>query len=112
MESTEYAVIGAGLAGASTAWHLAARGHEVAVLERSTPANDAGSSHGSARIFRYAYPDQFYTRLVQRSEDGWAELARLGGRQLITTPGPSTTVPSASRRHSLRSSRRAGSSTS
>ncbi|MGT2462201.1 FAD-dependent oxidoreductase [Sinomonas atrocyanea] len=87
MESTEYAVIGAGLAGASTAWHLAARGHEVTVLERSTPANDAGSSHGSARIFRYAYEDGFYTRLLQRSEEGWAELARLSGRELITATG-------------------------
>lgn len=87
MESTEYAVIGAGLAGASTAWHLAARGHEVTVLERSTPANDAGSSHGSARIFRYAYEDEFYTRLLQRSEDGWAELARLSGRELIVPTG-------------------------
>lgn len=87
MESTEYAVIGAGLAGASTAWHLAARGHEVTVLERSTPANDAGSSHGSARIFRYAYEDEFYTRLLRRSEAGWAELARLSGRQLITATG-------------------------
>lgn len=87
MESTEYAIIGAGLAGASTAWHLAARGHEVTVLERSTPANDQGSSHGSARIFRYAYEDGFYTRLVQRSEGGWAELSRLCGRQLITPTG-------------------------
>ncbi|GAB2745536.1 FAD-dependent oxidoreductase [Sinomonas soli] len=87
MESTDYAVIGAGLAGASTAWHLAARGHQVTILERTTPANELGSSHGSARIFRYAYEDEFYTRLLQRSEDGWAELARLSGRELITTTG-------------------------
>ncbi|MDR6620280.1 FAD-dependent oxidoreductase [Sinomonas atrocyanea] len=87
MESTDYAVIGAGLAGASTAWHLAARGHQVTLLERTTPANELGSSHGSARIFRYAYEDEFYTRLLQRSEDGWAELARLSGRELITATG-------------------------
>src|SRR5437016_347347 len=87
MESAVYAVIGAGLAGAATAWHLARQGHEVAILERSTPANHDGSSHGSARIFRYAYPDEFYTGLVQESKAGWDELERLSGKQLITPTG-------------------------
>ncbi|MGO4587669.1 FAD-dependent oxidoreductase [Paenarthrobacter sp. 2TAF44] len=87
MESIEYVVVGAGLSGAATAWQLAARGHEVALLERSTPANDAGSSHGSARIFRYAYPGDFYTGLVKEAKAGWDELALLSGKQLITPTG-------------------------
>jgi sarcosine oxidase len=87
MESFEYVVVGAGLSGAAAAWQLAARGHEVALLERTTPANDAGSSHGSARIFRYAYPDVFYTGLVKEAKAGWDELARLSGKQLITPTG-------------------------
>lgn len=87
MESIEYVVVGAGLSGAATAWQLAARGHDVALLERSTPANDAGSSHGSARIFRYAYPGEFYTGLVKEAKAGWDELARLSGKQLITPTG-------------------------
>ncbi|MDR6637006.1 FAD-dependent oxidoreductase [Paenarthrobacter nitroguajacolicus] len=87
MESFEYVVVGAGLAGAATAWQLAARGHDVALLERTTPANNAGSSHGSARIFRYAYPDAFYTGLVLQAKNGWDELARLSGKQFITPTG-------------------------
>ena len=87
MDSIEYAVVGAGLSGAATAWHLAARGHGVALLERTTPANDAGSSHGSSRIFRYAYPEEFYTGLVQEAKAGWDELARLSGKRLITPTG-------------------------
>jgi sarcosine oxidase len=87
MDSSEYVIIGAGLAGAATAWHLASRGHDVAILERSVPANGAGSSHGSARIFRYAYPDEFYTRLVQESKKGWDELSRLTGKELISPSG-------------------------
>jgi sarcosine oxidase len=75
------------LSGAATAWQLAARGHQVALLERTTPANDAGSSHGSARIFRYAYPDVFYTGLVLEAKAGWDELARVSGKQLITPTG-------------------------
>jgi sarcosine oxidase len=87
MTASQYVVVGAGLAGAATAWQLTSQGHEVTILERSTPANDAGSSHGSARIFRYAYPEDFYTRLVLESKAGWDELARLSGKQLITPTG-------------------------
>lgn len=87
MIASDYIVIGAGLAGAATAWHLADRGHHVTVLERTTPANAEGSSHGSARIFRYAYPERFYTELVQRAKSGWDELERRSHRQLITRTG-------------------------
>lgn len=87
MSSSQYLVIGAGLAGSATAWHLARRGHEVTLVERSHPAAEDGSSHGSARIFRYAYPDPYYTDLVVRSRQGWVELERLHGQQLITPSG-------------------------
>lgn len=87
MNTSKYVVVGAGLAGAATAWQLASRGHEVTVLERSTPANEWGSSHGSARIFRYAYPELGYTRMVIDAKQAWDELERLSGRQLITPTG-------------------------
>lgn len=87
MSTDRFAVIGAGLAGAATAWRLAADGHDVTVLERTVPANDWGSSHGSARIFRYAYPDPFYADLVRQARDGWDELADRSGRRLLTTTG-------------------------
>jgi sarcosine oxidase len=83
----EFIILGAGLAGASAAWQLALRGQSVTVLERTTPANPEGSSHGSARIFRYAYPEQLYTDLVVRARQGWDELQRQSGRELITTTG-------------------------
>ncbi len=83
----EYIVVGAGLAGAATAWELASRGENVTVLERSTPANAAGSSHGSARIFRYAYPDPLYTNLLVRARRRWDELEAAGGAQLIIPTG-------------------------
>lgn len=82
-----FLVIGAGLAGAATAWSLARRGHEVTVVERAEPAARDGSSHGSARIFRYAYPDPFWVDLAVRARDGFTELERLSGRRLITATG-------------------------
>lgn len=84
---TTVVVIGAGLAGAAAAWRLAQAGHAVTVLERSTPANEHGSSHGSARIFRYAYPETDYARLVVESARGWDELSSIDGSPLITPSG-------------------------
>lgn len=87
MDSVSHVVIGAGLAGASTAWHLARRGHEVLLLERDRPASARGSSHGSARIFRYPYANPLYTSLVQRAAPLWEELSAITGEPLITRTG-------------------------
>ncbi|BCW80363.1 FAD-dependent oxidoreductase [Arthrobacter sp. NicSoilC5] len=86
-DASDYVVVGAGLAGAATAWQLAARGHQVTLLERDVPAAHDGSSHGSARIFRYAYPDPFYTRAVLDSKELWDGLATDAGAELITPFG-------------------------
>jgi sarcosine oxidase len=83
----EFLVIGAGLAGASAAWQLTRRGQQVTVLEQTTPANAQGSSHGSARIFRYAYTQQLYCDLAMRARSGWDELERESGRTLIDLVG-------------------------
>jgi sarcosine oxidase len=56
----------------------------VTVVERVQPATADGSSHGSARIFRYAYTDQFWVDLVVRARAGFTELEKLSGQQLIT----------------------------
>lgn len=86
-ESATYAVIGAGLSGAAVAWRLAQSGAEVIVLERDVPASVLGSSHGSARIFRYAYQDAFYSDLVVQAKRGWDELEQASGERLITPSG-------------------------
>lgn len=86
-ETSEYVVIGAGLAGSAAAWKLAQRGFEVTLLERTTPANATSSSHGSARIFRYAYPEPFYADLVKQAKSGWDELESLAGTRLINPVG-------------------------
>ncbi|NUR98460.1 MAG: FAD-dependent oxidoreductase, partial [Kribbellaceae bacterium] len=85
--SSSFVVVGAGLTGAATAWQLARRGYEVTVLERATPANHEGSSHGSARIFRYAYPDAFYAGLVVDARAEWDELEAVTGVELIRRTG-------------------------
>lgn len=86
-ESATYAIIGAGLSGAAAAWRLAQSGAEVIVLERDVPASALGSSHGSARIFRYAYHDPFYANLVVESKRAWDELEAASPARLITLSG-------------------------
>src|SRR6185437_6228453 len=57
-------IVGAGLAGAAAAWAASARGLDVVVLEAFGPGHRNGSSHGSARIFRRAYPGPLYEVLA------------------------------------------------
>ncbi|MEZ0491691.1 FAD-dependent oxidoreductase [Kineococcus sp. TBRC 1896] len=80
-------VVGAGLAGASTAWRLAQRGRTVVLVERDVPASAQGSSHGSARILRHAYPERLYVDLVGAAETAWTELSALHGADLVTRCG-------------------------
>ena len=80
-------IIGAGLAGSATARALARRGRSVVVLEAFEPGHRRGSSHGSARIFRRAYPDPFYVRLTGQAERLWRQLADEAGEDLVATTG-------------------------
>src|ERR1700749_4811459 len=80
-------IVGAGLAGSAAAWVASARGLDVVVLEGSGPGARRGRSHGSARIFRRAYPDPLYVRLTGEAETRWRELEDAAGEQLLTLTG-------------------------
>jgi monomeric sarcosine oxidase len=80
-------VVGAGLAGAAAAYVAAGRGRSVVVLEAFGPAHRNGSSHGSARIFRRAYPDPLYVRLTGEAERRWRALEAESGEILLTLTG-------------------------
>jgi sarcosine oxidase len=80
-------VIGAGLMGAASAWSLARRGRSVLLVDQDTPANGAGSSHGSARIVRRAYGDELYTRLTGQAFEQWRELELQSGTNLLRMLG-------------------------
>ena len=80
-------VVGAGLAGAAAARSAAARGASVVVLEQFAPGNRNGSSHGSARIFRRAYPDPLYVRLTGQAGEEWRALETAAGETLLTMTG-------------------------
>lgn len=86
-EAMRVAVVGAGIHGASTARALAERGHSVVLFDQFEPGHDRGSSHGRSRIVRRAYPDRFYTGIMQEAYPLWAELERASGRGLLHEVG-------------------------
>jgi monomeric sarcosine oxidase len=68
----DVAVVGAGVFGAWTAWHLAKRGKKVALIDAYGPANARASSGGESRIIRMGYgADELYTQWSQNSLVQW-----------------------------------------
>ena len=80
-------IIGAGLAGAGTAWALARRGVPVVVLEQFATGHRRGSSHGSARIVRRGYGDALYVSLTGRAFELWSELEHATGATILRRLG-------------------------
>jgi sarcosine oxidase len=80
-------IVGAGLAGSAAAWVASARGLHVVLLEAFAAGHTNGSSHGSARIFRRAYPDELHVDLTGTARDGWRQLEDDAGERLLTLTG-------------------------
>lgn len=84
----DVAVIGAGVFGAWTAWHLARRGRRVLLLDAYGPGNARASSAGESRIIRMGYgSDDLYTRWSQRSLVQWKEFFAATSQPLFHQTG-------------------------
>jgi len=81
-------VIGAGVFGSWTAWHLAQRKQKVLVLDAYGAAHNRASSGGETRIIRMSYAtDEIYTHWSHRSLGQWKELAASSGQPLFQQTG-------------------------
>ncbi len=73
----DVAVVGAGVFGAWTAWHLRRAGASVALVDAWGPAHSRASSGGESRIIRMGYgADEIYTRMAMRSLELWKQFGR------------------------------------
>jgi len=68
-------VVGAGAWGLPAAAELAARGHEVTLVDRFGVANPLSSSPGPTRLWRLTHPDAVRVRLARRSVEAMERLA-------------------------------------
>ena len=84
----DVAVVGAGVFGSWTAYHLARAGRKVALIDAYGPSNSRASSGGESRIIRMGYgPDEIYTRWAMRSLVLWQEFFAQAGRPLFHPTG-------------------------
>ena len=84
----DVAVIGAGVFGAWTAWHLARRGQRVLLADAYGPGNARASSAGESRIIRMGYgADELYTRWSVMSLAQWKEFFAAAGERLFHETG-------------------------
>jgi len=72
---SDVVVVGAGVFGVWTAYHLAEAGARVTVIDAFGPGNSRSSSGDESRILRCGYgPDEIYSRFARRSRDQWRAL--------------------------------------
>jgi monomeric sarcosine oxidase len=84
----DVAVIGAGVFGAWTAWHLARRGKRVLLTDAYGPGNARASSAGESRIIRMGYgADELYTRWSVRSLAQWKDFFAVSAQRLFHETG-------------------------
>jgi glycine/D-amino acid oxidase-like deaminating enzyme len=81
-------VIGAGIAGASTALALQRRGLEVTLIDAHEPGHARAASAGDHRILRASHgSDELYTRWSREARVRWMELGTQVGQELFVQSG-------------------------
>lgn len=86
--STRVAVIGAGVFGSWTAYHLLDAGCDVVLIDAFGPAHSRASSGGESRLIRAAYGrDAIYTRMARDSLPQWRELNAMAGLPIFHPSG-------------------------
>ncbi|KAB5550336.1 hypothetical protein PHYPO_G00052620 [Pangasianodon hypophthalmus] len=83
----ECIVIGAGIQGSFTTYHLAKNNKNTLLLEQFVLPHSRGSSHGQTRIIRKAYEEDFYTHMMEESYELWAQLEEEAGLKLYRRTG-------------------------
>jgi sarcosine oxidase/L-pipecolate oxidase len=80
-------VVGAGIMGSCTAYHIAKRGKSVLLLEQFDFLHRRGSSHGESRTIRITYPKDYYTRMMKEAYKLWEEAESEAGYMVYHRTG-------------------------
>lgn len=89
-------VVGGGIMGVQTAYHLALLGHTVTLLDQRDVPNQWAASGDHLRVFRLTYgKDAFYTEMALKALPMWLELNTLTEETLLLQNGVLELAPSA-----------------
>ena len=83
----EVVVVGAGIMGSWTAWHLAKRGVPTLLLEQFAFGHARGSSHGESRIIRRTYLEEYYAAMMGTAYELWERAQAEYGERVVTSTG-------------------------
>ena len=87
MKMYDVIVVGMGVVGSATAYHLARAGQHVLALEQFDLDHQMGSSYGASRIIRYAYDHLAYIELMKAAYPMWRALEQEAGVSLMRKTG-------------------------
>lgn len=86
--TTTAVVVGAGIAGASTALSLRREGIDVTLIDAWEPGHAAAASGGEHRILRASHgADELYARWSREARLGWLRLNEEAGEELFVQSG-------------------------
>lgn len=89
-------VVGGGIMGVQSAYHLALLGHSVTVLDQRDVPNQWAASGDHLRVFRLTYgKDAFYTEMAAKALPLWLELNTLSEETLLLQNGMLELAPKA-----------------
>lgn len=83
----EFAIIGGGGMGSTTAYYLAREKKSVIVFEQFDIGHNRGASHGENRIIRYSYEHRDYVKLAKEAYRLWHEAEVELKRPLVKSTG-------------------------
>lgn len=86
--TTDAIVVGAGVFGAWTAWHLVKRGLSVRLIDQHGVGHARASSGGESRVTRLSYGgDPLYSPMARDSLPQWAELSARQSQPILHRTG-------------------------
>lgn len=86
-EVFDVGIVGGGIMGVSTAYHLAEMKKKVVVLERVSVGHKRSGSHGGSRMIGYGYEEVEYVRLMVQAMKRWRRLAKVSVAPLFLETG-------------------------